>query len=116
VADIHINGQVIDLKYKSPLAQQQMRQDAQNTLLWLERVLSMGPQAASVVDQGATVKWLGRMFGVPSKLIREASATPNVEEMAAAAATLVDDPGVMDKLTAVAGNFLSPPQKEAENA
>jgi len=71
IADIHIDGRTIDLEYKSPLARQQSRQDAQNTIRWLETIQVLGPQVANIVDQEATARWLGKAFGVPGHIIRE---------------------------------------------
>jgi len=61
----------VDLKYTSPLASGQAQREAQNTLLWLDAVKSLGPQALAAVDQAAAARWLGRAFGVPGELIVE---------------------------------------------
>lgn len=71
IGDLHIDGRYIDLEYQSPLARQQARQDAQNTMIWLESVRAIGPDGIAAVDLPATVRWLGRAFGVPVELIRE---------------------------------------------
>ncbi|MBI1986645.1 MAG: head-tail connector protein [Rhodospirillales bacterium] len=74
IADFSVDGRLVDLEYKSPLARHQARQDAHNTMLWLDAVRALGPEGLAVVDQEAAARWLGRAFGVPSELIR---ALPN---------------------------------------
>ena len=71
-----VDGRRIALEYKSPLARNQARMDAQHTLLWLEAVRALGPDGLAAVDHAAAARWLGRAFGVPGELIREQSALP----------------------------------------
>ena len=71
IPDLRIDGRIVDLEYKSPLARQQARQDAQNTLMWLDSVRAMGPEGLVAVDHDAAARWLGRAFGVPGELIRD---------------------------------------------
>ena len=71
IPDFRIDGRIVDLEYKSPLARQQARQDAQNTLMWLDSVRAMGPEGLVAVDHAAAARWLGRAFGVPGELIRD---------------------------------------------
>jgi hypothetical protein len=70
IENIRIDGRIIDLEYKSPLARNQARREAQDTLLWLNAVGAMGPEAQATIDQAAAVRWLGKAFGVPSELMR----------------------------------------------
>jgi len=70
IPEMHIDGRMVDLEYKSPLARQQSRQDTQGTVRWLEIVGQMGPEADSVIDKTQLVRWLGRSFGVPEEVIR----------------------------------------------
>ncbi len=72
IPEIVIDGRVVDLEYKSPQARHQAQRDVQNTLLWLDAVKGLGPAAMASVDEAATARWLGRAFGVPGELIREA--------------------------------------------
>lgn len=72
VPDLALDGRTVDLKYKSPLARVQARQDVENTLLWLEATGKLGPDAMRAVDLPATAKWLGHSLGVPGQLIRDA--------------------------------------------
>jgi hypothetical protein len=45
----------------------------------------MGPQAAAVVDQPATARWLGDRLGVPGHLMRDVAAPVLLAEAALAA-------------------------------
>lgn len=80
---LKIDGHRVDLEYKSPLARNQARQEAQNTLQWLEAVQAMGPEAAATVDLAATARWLGRAFGVPQELMHADEPAANAETGAA---------------------------------
>lgn len=84
IADFRVDGRLVDLEYKSPLARHQARQDAHNTMLWLDAVRALGPQGAAVVDQEAAARWLGRAFGVPSELIRALPDPTLMDGLAAA--------------------------------
>jgi hypothetical protein len=110
IADIPLDGRLVDLEYKSPLARQQARQDAQNAMMWLEAVRALGPEGMGVVDQGATARWLGRAFGVPSELIRAlpdpmADLAPGSALADATGAILAPEAGgLIDALASAAAN------------
>jgi len=74
IEDIRIDGATIDLEYRSPLARQQSRQDAQGVLNWFQALSSIGPEAMAVIDQGAAARWLAKVFAVPPDLIKD----PNI--------------------------------------
>jgi Bacteriophage head to tail connecting protein len=71
IPDLGLDGRLVDLRYKSPLARLQAQQDVQSTLLWLETTAKMGTEAVAAVDLGATARWLGDRLGVPGQLIRD---------------------------------------------
>lgn len=73
------DGLSVALQYRSPLAQVQARADAANTLLWLDAVGKLGPDAAAAVDAAEAARWLARTFGVAPALLRPApdQALPN---------------------------------------
>ena len=76
IARVHLDGRTVDLEYKSPLARYQAQKEAQNTMLWLNAVGGLGPQAAMVIDHAAAARWLARAYGVPGELVKEADADP----------------------------------------
>jgi len=71
VPDIQIDGRMVRLDYRSPLALGQGQSNVQNTLYWMTSALSLGPEAASAIDLAAATRYLGKALGVPSDLIRE---------------------------------------------
>jgi hypothetical protein len=64
------DGRHVAIAYRSPLAQVQARGDAANTLLFLEAVAKMGPEAAGTVDAAAAARRLARVLGIAPELIR----------------------------------------------
>lgn len=70
VADLAIDGRLVQLQYRSPLAQAQGQRDAQAILGWIEAAAALGPEALAAVDLPAAARWLGGRFGVPEELIR----------------------------------------------
>lgn len=75
---IAIDGRSVDIDYRSPLARRQAKEDAQNALLWMQTVQTLGPEAAAVVDGARAARWLARAFSVPGDLVRaEANAGAN---------------------------------------
>ena len=71
IPDLAVDDRIVELKYKTPLARYQAQQDVQNTMLWLDSVKTLGPEAMLAVDQAGAARWLGRALGVPGELIRE---------------------------------------------
>ena len=64
-----LEGGQVALRYESPLARMQGRADAANTLLFLEAVGRMGPDAAAQLDAGAAARWLARTLGAPAEIL-----------------------------------------------
>ncbi|MBD5398902.1 phage tail protein [bacterium] len=69
ISDIMVNGYEVDLKYQSPLAQNQIVRDAENVLNWIKTLAEFGEDAMSIIDKKAVALWLGKVFGVSEKLI-----------------------------------------------
>lgn len=76
VPDIDIDGRLVTLDYRSPLALGQGQSNVQNTLYWINSTLAMGPEAASAIDLAAAARHLGKALGVPSDIIREEIPLP----------------------------------------
>ncbi len=121
IPPLRIDGHTIDLQYKSPLAQHQAQKDARNTLTWLETVNTLGPEAAAVVDNAAAARWLGRAFGVPDELIRQAPALDAVSDLLAGLADAGGTPDggpitdLMDTIGAAFGASSPLPLGETDN-
>lgn len=70
VPDIDIDGRLVQLDFRSPLARAQGQRDTQNTISWITTVLSLGGDAPNAVDLPRIARFLGEAMGVPSDLIR----------------------------------------------
>lgn len=70
VPDVALDGRLVMVDYRSPLARSQGQRNVQNTLGWINSVLAMGPEAAQAVDLARAARFLGEALGVPSDLIR----------------------------------------------
>lgn len=70
VPDISLDGRLVSVDYRSPLARSQGQRNVQNTLSWINSVLAMGPEASEAVDLARAARFLGEALGVPSNLIR----------------------------------------------
>ena len=73
IPDITLDGRLVSVDYRSPLARNQGQRNVQNTLSWISSVLAMGPEAASAINLPQAARFLGDALGVPSDLIRKES-------------------------------------------
>jgi hypothetical protein len=71
VPDIALDGRLVAVDYRSPLARNQGQRNVQNTLSWISSVLAMGPEASSAINLPQAARFLGEALGVPSDLIRK---------------------------------------------
>jgi len=71
VPDIDLDGRLVVVDYRSPLARSQGQKNVQNTLSWISSVLAMGPEASAAVNLPQAARFLGDALGVPSDLIRK---------------------------------------------
>ena len=69
VPPVALDGTIVDVHYRSPLARVQAREEIRNTLLWLETMGKLGGEAAQLVDVAATASWLAETLGVPRELL-----------------------------------------------
>ena len=69
IPSLLLDGREALLRYRSPLAQVQGRADAANTLLFLQAVRAMGPEALAQVDLPAAARWLGRTLSAPAEVL-----------------------------------------------
>lgn len=113
VPDIDLDGRYVAVDYRSPLARAQGQKNVQNTLSWINTVLSMGGDAAEAVDLQRAARFLGEALAVPSDLIRNPEDIENGPVPALNPELLK---GVQD-LAIDAGQSLqsNPAQKEVEN-
>lgn len=69
VPPVTLDGTLVDIHYRSPLARVQAREEIRNTILWLETVGKLGSDAAQLVDFAAASRWLAETLGVPRELV-----------------------------------------------
>ena len=74
---ILIDGHEARIAYQSPLARVQGRADAANTLLFLQAVSALGPEAAGVVDLPAAARHLARTLSAPSAILAPIQEQPS---------------------------------------
>jgi len=72
VPDLMVDGRLVDLQWRAPLAQAQAQRDVRSVLRWLECVDALGPEGSGAVDAAAAARWLARALGVPPALVRAA--------------------------------------------
>lgn len=70
VPDLAIDGRIVEIDYRSPLAKSMSQIHVQTTLDWLRSVQALGPEAMASVDLSKTARYLGEALGVPSDLMR----------------------------------------------
>jgi len=80
VPDIDIDGRLVTLDYRSPLALGQRQNTIQNTLFWINTALSLGVEGSQAVDIAEAARHLGRALGVPADLIREEIPLPDLPD------------------------------------
>lgn len=71
IPELSLDHRVVALEHRSPQARHQAQRDVQNTMIWLESVRALGPEAMAAVDQAAAARWLAHALGVPGELVRE---------------------------------------------
>jgi hypothetical protein len=69
IPEITVDGKIVDLKYKSPLAQLQSNRDALNTVNWMSYVTALGDEATQAVNMREVARWLGETLNVPQQLM-----------------------------------------------
>jgi len=71
IPDIRLDGRSAGLRIRSPLARAQGGRDVEATLLWLESLKDLGPEALAVVDVTRTARRLAEAYGVPPDSLRD---------------------------------------------
>ncbi|NVK19311.1 MAG: head-tail connector protein [Methylocystaceae bacterium] len=70
VNNLRVDGRYIDLQYKSPLARQQTRKEAQDILAWIQSLGSLGPEAIGLINPLKTARFLAKAYGVPGEILK----------------------------------------------
>lgn len=72
--NLRVDGRTVDLQYKSPLARQQTKKEAQDILAWVQSLGALGPQAVELIDPIKTARFLAKAYGVPAEILKEETA------------------------------------------
>lgn len=121
VKGVRVDGRHVDLQYKSPLARQQTRKEAQDILAWIQSLGSLGPAAMDLIHPEKTARFLAKAYGVPMDILK----TPQELEDAAALASqqALEQPSVppfpktgntqseAESISEIAKDILADPQK-----
>ena len=87
VMNFDLDGKIVDLQYKSPLAMSQARKDVSNVTEWITQAAMLGADGQAAVNMFEAAKWLGHTLNVPASLIVENK--PDTETGLAELASLV---------------------------
>ncbi len=71
IMNFDLDGKIVDLQYKSPLALAQARKDVGNISEWVSLVATLGTDGMAAVNFFEAAKWLGKTLNVPAGLIIE---------------------------------------------
>lgn len=85
IESLHVDGRRVDLQYKSPLARQQTRKEAQDILAWVQSLSSLGPEAIGILNVQKTARFLAKAYGVPADILKtedEMASPPAMTGMA----------------------------------
>ena len=88
IPNFDLDGKIVDLQYKSPLALAQTRKDITNVSEWVSMLSTFGQEALSAVNFEEASRWLGKTLCVPSQLIRETSPSIEAETLEEVNATV----------------------------
>ncbi|MBX2834768.1 MAG: head-tail connector protein [Micavibrio sp.] len=91
VPDIELDGRLVAVDYRSPLARDQGQRNVQNTLGWISSVIAMGPEASSAVNLPAAARFLAEALGVPSDLVRKEDVLATLTNELTEASPVVED-------------------------
>ena len=71
IVDLPLDGRMVAIEYRSPLARAQSARFASDILSFLTNVQSLGAEATGSIDITRTVRFLADIMGVPSDMVRE---------------------------------------------
>jgi len=109
IIPITIDGRTVDIDYRSPLARRQAKEDAQNTMMWMDTIRTMGPEATSIINVSRTARWLAKAFSVPEDLLiseKELSQQAEATVPEASAPAAGQQPQIMEQLAALVPGIL----------
>lgn len=68
IPDLPLDGRIVAIDHRSPLARAQSSRNVQNALGWVQAANSLGPEITDQIDRPALMSYLTDMLGVPEFL------------------------------------------------
>lgn len=75
IPDLPLDGRVVAIDYRSPLARAQSSQTVQQALGWIQAATSLGPDIVAQINRPAMMAYLTEMLGVPDFLTHPDSSS-----------------------------------------
>lgn len=79
IPDLPLDGRVVAIDHRSPLARAQSSRNVQNALGWVQAANSLGPEITDQIDRPALMAYLTEMLGVP-EFLKQQSPIPQQGE------------------------------------
>jgi hypothetical protein len=76
IPDLPLDGRIVSIDHRSPLARSQSSRNVQNALGWVQAAHSLGPEISEKIDRSALMAYLTEMLGVPEFLKQDLSDSP----------------------------------------
>lgn len=80
IPDLPLDGRIVAIDHRSPLARAQSSRSVQNILGWVNAANSLGPEIQEQIDRPALMSYLTEMLGVPEFLKQPSSPLPTQGE------------------------------------
>ena len=80
IRNFDLDGKIVDLQYKSPLALAQARQDIKNVVQWFEMLSHFGKDGMAFINAPEAVRWLAGTLSVPVNLLSDYSQTQSEDK------------------------------------
>lgn len=80
VMNFELDGKIVDLQYKSPLALAQSRHSVENVVQWAQMLSRLGNDGMSLINAKEAAKWLANSLSVPQNLLAYDGQEALIEE------------------------------------
>ena len=68
IPDLPLDGRIVAIDHRSPLARSQSRRQVQAAIGWLQTISTLGPEVTSRIDHMAVADYLTGLLGIPAFL------------------------------------------------
>lgn len=80
IPDLPLDGRIVAIDHRSPLARAQSSRNVQNALGWVQAANSLGDDISNQIDRQALMAYLTEMLGVPEFLKPQPTTTKSLGE------------------------------------